>query len=200
MGAVDYEVDTLRLLTSYRELFLLQAQWRDTLSPEVLAARDEARDEFVALAEPYLERYEGDVAHPAWNLDAALDGVERADRDPAMAWMALVGLLVLALAWVVIGMISARTPMVRRPGAAAARATWLGSTRPWRRARESILGILRTDRWMLLIVPVALLVGTLGLIQTSFLSWVHLAVVLAAWAVFALVARWLLDRGTRRLR
>ena len=189
VGAVDYEVDTLRLLTSYRELFLLQAQWRDTLSPEVLAARDEARDEFVALAEPYLERYEGDVAHPAWNLDAALDGVERADRDPAMAWMAR-GLLVLALAWVVIGMISARTPMVRRPGAAAARATWLGSTRPWR-ARESILGILRTDRWMLLIVPVALLVGTRA-IQTSFLSWVHLAVVLAAWVVFALVARWLL--------
>lgn len=106
-----------------------------------------------------------------------------------MEWMAR-GLLVLALAWVLIGMISARTQMVRRPGAAAARATWLGSTRPWR-ARESILGLLRTDRWLLLTVPAALLIGTRA-IQTSFRSWVHLAAVVAGWAVFALVARWLL--------
>lgn len=112
-----------------------------------------------------------------------------ADRDPTMAWMAR-GLLVLAFAWVLIGMISARTTMVRRPGAAAARATWLASTRPWR-ARESTLGMLRTDRWLLPVVPAALLVGTRA-IQTSFLSWVHLAVVLAAWVVFALVVRWLL--------
>ncbi len=106
-----------------------------------------------------------------------------------MAWMAR-GLLALAVAWVLIGMLAARTALVRKPGAAAARATWLASTRPWR-ARESTLGLLRLDYWLLLLVPVALLIGTRA-IQTSFLSWVHLAVVLGAWAVFALVLRWLL--------
>lgn len=111
------------------------------------------------------------------------------NRDPLMAALAR-GLLILALAWVFIGMLSARTQLVRRPGAAAARATWLASTRPWR-ARESTLGMLRLDHWLLLVVPVALLLGTRA-IQTSFRSWVHLTIVLAAWAVFALVLRWLL--------
>ncbi|QTV79304.1 hypothetical protein [Microbacterium sp. NIBRBAC000506063] len=65
----------------------------------------------------------------------SLDATSRPDldaplpRDPAMAWMAR-GLLVLALAWVLIGILAARTQLVRRPGAAAARATWLASTRP----------------------------------------------------------------------
>jgi len=107
-------------------------------------------------------------------------------RDLEMAWLARV-LLVLAVAWVVIGMFAARTRLVRRPGAAAARATWLASTRPWR-ARESTLGMLALDRWLLFIVPVALLVATRA-VQTSFFGWVHLAVVIGAWTVFALVLR-----------
>lgn len=114
---------------------------------------------------------------------AAQPGTE---RDTSMAWLARV-LLVLAAAWVVIGMLSARTRLVRRPGAAAARATWLASTRPWR-ARESTLGMLELDRWLLLIVPAALLVAT-RLVQTSFLSWTHVAVVLGGWTVFAVVIR-----------
>lgn len=108
------------------------------------------------------------------------------ERDLEMAWLAR-GLLVLAVAWVVIGLLSARTSLVRRPGAAAARATWLGSTRPWR-ARESTLGMLPLDRWLLFSVPVALLVAT-RLVQTSFFGWVHVAVVIGAWTVFALVLR-----------
>lgn len=131
----------------------------------------------------------GDVLGIRMDAAEAIPVPERTDRDPAMAWMAR-GLLVLALVWVLIGVISARTQMVRRPGAAAARATWLGSTQPWR-ARESILGLLRTDRWLLLTVPAALLIGTRA-VQTSFLSWEHLAVLLAGWIVLALVARRLL--------
>src|SRR5690554_3297982 len=90
-----------------------------------------------------LQRYDGDIDDPALNLTAAQLGVERTDRDLAMAWLARV-LLVFAVAWVVIGMVASRTRLVRRPDAAAARAAWLGATRPWR-ARESTLGMLPLD-------------------------------------------------------
>lgn len=109
-----------------------------------------------------------------------------AERDMTMAWLARL-LLALAVAWVVIGVLSARTRLVRRPGAAAARASWIASTRPWR-ARESTLGMLDFDRWLLLLVPAALLVAT-RVVQTSFLSWVHVAVVLGAWLAFAAALR-----------
>lgn len=106
--------------------------------------------------------------------------------DPALTWIAR-ALLLLALAWLVIGMLSARTRMVRRPGAAGARAAWLASTRPWR-ARESTLGMLPLDRWLMVLVPGALLVATRG-VQTALLGWIDLAVVLSGWPVFILVVR-----------
>ncbi len=184
VGALDYQADVLGLLGAYRAMFLEQMRWHDTLDPAAHAAWADARDQYVALAAAHLETYTGDLAHPAWNLEAAQLGVERADRDEAMAWMARV-LLVLALVWLVIGMVAARTRLVRRPGAAAARSAWLASTRPWR-ARESILGLLPLDRWMLVLVPGALLVATRA-VQTSLLSWTHLVIVLGAWLVFLVV-------------
>jgi hypothetical protein len=186
VSTLDYELDTLRLLAAYRAMILHQGQWHDTLSPDAHAAWDADRAAFEELAAAHLEQYEGDVDHPAFNLTAAQLGVERAERDATMAWLAR-GLLVLAAAWVVIGMLAARTRLVAKPGAAAARATWIASTRPWR-ARESTLGMLELDRWLLLVVPVALLVATRA-VQTSFLSWTHLAVIIGAWAVFALMLR-----------
>ena len=54
------------------------------------------RDEFEALAAAHLERYEGDIDYPAYNLTAAELGVERADRDLAMAWIARALLLLRA--------------------------------------------------------------------------------------------------------
>ncbi|SDH55863.1 hypothetical protein [Microbacterium pygmaeum] len=185
-GTMDYEVDSLRMLTAYRAMILHQAQWHDTLSADAYAAWASDRDAFQELAAGHLEHYAGNVDFPAFNLTAAELGVERADRDAAMAWLARV-LLVLAAAWVLIGIVAARTRLVRRPGAAAARAAWLGASRPWR-ARESTLGLLSLDRWLLLIVPGALLVATRA-VQTSFLSWTHLAVVLGAWLVFILAVR-----------
>lgn len=186
LDTLDYELDTLRLLSAYRAMILHQGQWHDTLSPDAHAAWDADRVEFEKLAAAHLERYEGDVDYPAFNLTAAQLGVERAERDAAMAWLAR-GLLVLAIAWVVIGMLAARTRLVAKPGAAAARATWIASARPWR-ARESTLGMLELDRWLLLIVPAALLVATRA-VQTSFLSWTHLAVIIGAWAMFAIALR-----------
>jgi hypothetical protein len=113
------------------------------------------------------------------------------DRDPIIAWAARV-LLALAALWVLIGMLAARTSLVRRPGAAGARAAWLASTRPWR-ARESTLGLLAPDRWLLLIVPGGLLVATRA-VQTRELGWGHLLLALAGWLGFAVVARLLLWR------
>lgn len=112
-------------------------------------------------------------------------------RDDALVWTARI-LLLLALAWLLIGMVASRTSLVRRPGAAAARATWLGSTRPWR-ARESTLGLLMLDKVLLFVVPVGLLIATRA-VQASFVSWTYVAVVLGAWTVFAIVARTLLGR------
>ena len=191
VGTLDYELDVLRLLAAYRAMILHQGQWHDTLSPEAYAQWDADRVEYEALAAAHLDTYEGNIDNPAFNLTAAQLGVERAERDLAMAWIARV-LLLLAAAWVVIGMLAARTRLVRRPGAAAARASWIASTRPWR-ARESTLGMLELDRWLLLVIPAALLVATRA-VQTSFLSWTHLAVVFAAWGIFALVVRLFVGR------
>lgn len=116
---------------------------------------------------------------------------QRAERDPAMAWIAR-ALLVLAVLWLVIGMVASRTRLVRRPGAGAARAAWLSATRPWR-ARESTLGMLPPDRLLLIGIPAGLLVGTRA-VQTSFLSWTHLVLTLCAWLAFAIVVRVLVGR------
>ncbi|WP_243077312.1 hypothetical protein [Microbacterium sp. SS28] len=191
VAALDYQADVLRLLASYRAMFLQDMRWHDTLDPAARAAWEQARNDFTALADTHLETYTGDLDHPAWNLTAAQLAVQRSDRDEAMAWVARI-LLVLAIAWLVIGMIATRTRLVRRPGAAAARSTWVASTRPWR-ARESILGMLPLDRWLLIIVPGALLVATRA-VQTSFLSWVHLAVVLGAWILFVVTVDLFLRR------
>ncbi|MFF2275518.1 hypothetical protein [Agromyces sp. NPDC058126] len=191
VSTLDYELDTLRLLEAYRALILHQGQWHDTRSPEAREAWEADRARFDELAAEHLARYDGDLDHPALNLTAAQLGIDRTERDPAMAWVARV-LLVLALAWLVIGVISSRTRLVAKPGAAAACATWVASIRPWR-ARETALGLYDLDRWLLLAVPVALLVGTRA-VQTSFLSWTHLAVVLGAWTVFALVLRFCVGR------
>ncbi|WES62758.1 hypothetical protein P0L94_09820 [Microbacter sp. GSS18] len=131
-------------------------------------------------------------------LGIAFDGLMRFRSDVGgpqdlLAWLSR-GILVLALAWIVIGMLSARTSLVRRPGAAAARATWIASTRPWR-ARESSLGVLPFDRFLMLSVPVALLVAT-RLLQASFTAWAELGAVIAGWLVFALVVRLLVGRAS----
>ncbi len=186
LATLDYEIDVLRLLAGYREMFLAQGQWHDTLAGDAYQRWRDARDDYVALAASHLERYEGDLDHPAYNLTAAQLGIDRGDRDLTMSWLAR-GLLALAVAWIVIGVLSARTRLIRRPGAAAARLTWLASTRPWR-ARESTLGMFDLDRWLTLIIPAGLLVATRA-VQTSLLAWVDLVIILGAWVVFALVVR-----------
>lgn len=183
LATLDYEQSTLGLLAAYREMFLRQAQWHDGGSPVAHDAWQQARDRYESLAAEHLRRYQGDVDHPAWNLTAAQLGVDRADRDLPMAWLARV-LLVLVLGWLLIGALATRGRLTGR-GSAAARATWIASTRPWR-AQETTAALTARDRTLLALVPGALLVVTRA-VQTSFLAPVQLALTLGAWAVFVMV-------------
>lgn len=117
------------------------------------------------------------------NADAVL-APERAEREGLMAWIAR-ALFVLGAGWLTIGIVAARTSLVRRPGAAAARATWLSFSRPWR-ARESMLGLLAFDRWLLVIVPAGMLITT-HLIIASFLSVIPVLIASAGWFIFGAI-------------
>ena len=55
---------------------------------------------------------------PVWDRTAGEIGEEVGGRDLAMGWLSAL-LLVLAAAWLIIGMLSAPTRLVGRPGAAA---------------------------------------------------------------------------------
>ncbi|HYP73457.1 MAG TPA: hypothetical protein VEP72_05155, partial [Microbacterium sp.] len=176
VSSLAYEADTLGMLTAYREMFLRQAQWHDTASPEVYAQWQVARDAYVSAASTHLDVYDGDVDHPAWNLAAAELGVQRADRDLAMAWTARV-LLALALA-ALMGLVFWRRMPGRRVGAALA----VGATRPWR-AVSAVGPLSAGERVALVAIPGAALVLS-RLVQTAFLSWVQPLIVLAAWALF----------------
>lgn len=110
---------------------------------------------------------------------------------PATEWSARV-LLVLGVTWVGIGMVSARTRLVRRPGAAAARATWIASSRPWR-ARESSLGLLPLDRWLMILVPGGILVAT-RIVQAPRDGLWSVGLAILGWLVFAVAVRLLLGR------
>jgi hypothetical protein len=190
LGTLDYEVDTLGLLAEYRELVLRQGQWHATGSARAREQWSAALERYRGRAAAHLERYQGDVDHPAYNLTAAQLGLARSERDPAMAWLAR-GLLALALGWLAAGALLA----VRRRGEAprsAAAASWVAATRPWR-AGVVGPGLSRLQRVLLVAVPGAFLLVTRA-VQTSFLAPVHLLVVLGAWVVLLGVA-WALLRG-----
>ncbi|WP_173922938.1 hypothetical protein [Agromyces sp. Marseille-P2726] len=183
LDTLEYQASTYAMLGDYREMFLRQAQWHDTGEQSAHDAWDAARRAFEASAAAHQAAYAGDPYYPAYNLVAAQLGVDRAERDLPMAWAARI-LLVLVAAWIAYG-IAAGAARAGWPGARAARALWVGATRPWR-AAEATEGLTRVDRALVVGVPALALVASRG-IQTWFLAPSHLAVSLGAWAVFVLV-------------
>jgi hypothetical protein len=176
---LDYEVDLLATLSAYRTMVLRHAEWLDTGSAE---ARDEwtaARGTFETAAATHERRWAGDLDLPAYNLTAARLGMERADRDPAMAWFARV-LLVLVVGWLVLGALGRGRLAVR-----AARAVWVAGTQPWR-AAEVTRGLGRLDRALVLGVPLAALLAS-RLVQTWFLAPAHVTVVAVGWLALVVV-------------
>lgn len=173
LGALDYQVDLFGVLGAYRATVLRHAQWLDTGT-----GRDEwkaAEERYRTARDGHLRRYAGDPFLPAYNLTAADLGLQRADRDPAMALLARV-----LLALLLISIVAAR----RVP---ALRALWLGAIMPWRRPDEPSA----VDRRVVLLVPAAILVASRGVL-TWFAAPAHLLVTLGAWLLFALTARLLL--------
>jgi hypothetical protein len=111
--------------------------------------------------------------------------------DATTEWLARI-LLLFGVGWIVVGAVAARTRLVRRPGAAAARASWVASTRPWR-AAESSLGLLPLDRWLMIVVPAGVLVAT-RVVQTPRDGLWGAALAVVGWLFFAIVVRLLLGK------
>ncbi|WP_430645332.1 hypothetical protein [Agromyces sp. GXS1127] len=184
LGALDYEANTLGMLADYRTMVLRNAEWHDTGSAEARGEWEAARAAFRESAAEHEAAYGGDPYHPAFNLEAARLGAERAERDPAMGWSAL-ALLVLVAGWLGYG-IAARSERVRRlPLASVARAMWVAGTRPWR-APEVVRDLGRGERVALVAVPAVALAVSRGIL-TWFAAPAHLVATLGAWLVFAVV-------------
>ncbi|WP_081844521.1 hypothetical protein [Cellulomonas sp. URHE0023] len=178
VDALDYETDLLGTLAAYRESVLRRVQWLDTGSPAAYDQWRSAEETFRAARVEHEARYAGDVDLPAYNFTAADLGAERADRDPAMAWLAR-GLLAVVLTVLVIGAV--------RPRATALRALFVATTRPWRLDEIAIL-TSRAERVLVWAVPGAVLVAS-RLVYTWFAAPAHLVATLGAWLVLTVLLR-----------
>ncbi|GHJ44138.1 hypothetical protein Cs7R123_14800 [Catellatospora sp. TT07R-123] len=182
---LDYQVNLFETLGAYRAMVLRHVQWLDTGDQAAYDAWRAAETDYRAARELHTARYGGNVDLPAYNFTAADLGAARADRDPAMAWLAriLLALIALILAWGFVG---------RGPGGAAARALWLGATRPWR-LRDVPAPAARLDRVLVWLVPLLVLAASRAVL-TWFAAPAHLVVTLGGWLLFALVVRLVLGR------
>lgn len=179
LGALDYETSTLTMLADYREMVLRQAQWHDTGSGDAYDAWRAATARFESSAAEHVAAYAGDLDHPAYNLTAAQLGIDRGDRDLAMAWAARI-LLALVVLWLAYGIAATSARVRRMPGATAARAMLLGAVAPWRAEPGPV------SRAALVAVPAVAVIASRG-ISTWFEAPAHMLTMLAGWALFAVV-------------
>ncbi|MBL0749161.1 hypothetical protein [Nocardioides baculatus] len=162
LASLDYQVDLLALLGSYREMTLRHALWLDRGGDR--QAWEGARQGFDAAAARHQRTYGDDLALPAYNLTAARIGEVRAARDLPMAWLARGGLLVLLLA---LGVTRTGRTLVRT------------AARPWTDPG-------RVPRFLVVAIPVAAVVWS-RLVLTWFLAPSHLLAVGLGWGVLAVV-------------
>ena len=185
LGTVDYEVNLLETLGSYRAMVLRHAEWLDTGSAESYAQWEAARDGFTAAAADHEAAYAGDLDYPAFNLTAATIGLDRAERDLPMAWAARV-LLVLSVLLLLAGALVKRARLPR--------ALWIAATRPWR-ATEVVAELRTTEKALLVAIPAVALLLSRG-IYTWFEAPAHVIVTSAAWVVLAAVLALVIRRRT----
>jgi hypothetical protein len=135
-----------------------------------------AKGRYERASADHVRRYGSDLDLPAFNLTAANLGLERAERDEPMAWLAR-GLLVAVLATLAAGAFRRST---------ALRALWTGATRPWRlRIDETPT---RLDRVLVWVIPAVAVVLSRAVL-TWFAAPAHLVLVLGAWLLFGAVLR-----------
>ncbi|MBV1849394.1 hypothetical protein [Catellatospora tritici] len=178
---LDYQVNLFETLGAYRTAVLRHTQWLDTGDQAAYDAWRQAETTYRAARELHKGRYSGNVDLPAYNFTAADLGAQRADRDPAMAWLAriLLALIALVALWGI-------------RGGGAARALWLGATRPWRLA-DLPTPESRLDRVLVWLIPTLVLVASRATL-TWFAAPAHLLVTLGGWLLFALVVRLIVGR------
>ncbi|MBD5786647.1 hypothetical protein IF650_10690 [Cellulosimicrobium terreum] len=218
LAALDYEVDLLTVLADYRDVVLQHGRWLASGDAEARAAWATARDAYEVSRAHHVQTYGDDLHLPAYTFTAADLGVQRADRDLPVAWVARV-LGVLCALVLLLGTAPGQRTLARvagrrraagsgpdagaavpragavPPGALALRALWLGATRPWRVVAIGD-GAGRTDRLLVWVLPaLALLLSRVA--YTWALSWVHLLLVLGAWVLFVGVLRACAGRRTR---
>lgn len=166
---LDFQTNLFQVLGAYRAMVLRHAEWLDTGASAARGAWEEATVRYELTRDAHVAAYGGHLDLPAWNFTAADLGATRADRDPAMAWLARVLLALIVLAMV-----------------------FVSALRPWRLSTMDD-SPSRRDRVLVIAVPVAALVLS-RLVFTWFAAPAHLLVTLGGWLLFALVAR-LLVRG-----
>lgn len=206
LAALDYQVDLFTVLADYRDVFLQHGEWLGSGDADTRAAWAEARDAYDVSRAHHVDTYGDNIYLPAYTFDAADLGVQRAERDNAIAWIAR-GLGIVLLLALLLGTTPGQRVLARVsgrrstpsddvappiPGALGLRALWVGATRPWRVA-ELGSGAGRADRVLVWAIPVGALVLS-RIAYTWTLSWVHLALVLGAWALFVGVL-WVSLRG-----
>ncbi|MFI5663549.1 hypothetical protein [Streptomyces sp. NPDC051684] len=180
-AALAYQTDLFTVLGAYRSTILWHQRWLDTGSAHAAERWHAAEAHYRTAAATHERHYGHQLTLPAYNFAAADLGLQRADRDPSMAWCAR-GLLALVLLAVVLALTRGSLP-----GAAGLRALLAGALRPWR-ARTAPQPTGRVDRIALWLVPGLVLALSRG-IHTWFLAPVHVAVTLGTWLVFAAVLR-----------
>nr|WP_260173327.1 hypothetical protein [Nocardioides albus] len=176
LASIDYEINLFQVLGDYRAMTMYHAEWLDTGSSQARERWQAARAAFERSRASHVSTYGADQARPAFQFTAADIGALRADRDPAMAWLAR-GLLLLS----VVGL------LLVRPLRTAV-------TRPWRLGRVLRERPVRGwERVVVLVLPLVVLVlGRLTL--TWFAAPAHLVVTVGAWVLFALTLRLLIGR------
>jgi hypothetical protein len=176
LDTLDYQLDLFTTLGAYRTTVPRHAQWLDTGDTAARDAWHTAATRYEQASAAHVARYGDNLDLPAYHLTAAGLGLDRADRDELMAWLAR-GLLVAVLVALVVGAVTRRS--------VALRALWTGATRPWRLAE---LAPTRLDRVLVWVIPAAAVVLSRG-VFTWFAAPAHLVVVLGAWLLFGVVLR-----------
>lgn len=98
-ASVEYEVDLLQTLATWRESFLRYYQWLDTGDSQARRAWRDAFAEFKRRKRAHVARYGDNLDFPAYNFFAVEQGMVHAERSVTMAWLSrgLLAVLVLVL-------------------------------------------------------------------------------------------------------
>ncbi|HQV92556.1 MAG TPA: hypothetical protein PLA46_13305, partial [Phycicoccus sp.] len=172
-ASLDYEVDLLTTLQTYREAFLRYYQWLDG-DPHAGAARWQAAvEDFRTASAAHTKRWGGNLDLPPYNFFAADAGLVHTDRA---VWTMIAGRILLALCALALMFVK---PLRR------------GAFLPWRLRADPAPTEPPTPRWQrlaTLIVPVLAILGS-RLAFSSGASTAYLLVTLGSLAILAITAR-----------